>query len=70
MDILVEAIVAAAIELGKYLATLPEKDRQAVIDSWRSQAAATAQDRQALVDELDKLKAEHAALKAAHAATP
>lgn len=58
--------IELAIKGAEYLATLPEKDRQKVIDQWKMQAAATAVDRQALEDELAKLKAEHAALKAAH----
>ena len=65
MDILVQAIVAAAIELGEYLATLPEKDRQAAVAQLRAQQQTAAADVDALRAELASLKAEHAALLAA-----
>lgn len=52
-----------AIRGAEYLATLPEKDRQKVIEQWRAQASATAEDRAALVDELEAVKAAHEALK-------
>ena len=68
MDALVAALLDAAIAMGKYLATLPEQDREKVTAQWKTQVAATAVDVTALSDELASLKAEHAALKAQIAA--
>ena len=68
MDILVSALLDAAIKLGEYLATLPEQDREKVKAQWKAQAAATATDVQALSDELAQLRAEHDTLKAKLAA--
>lgn len=68
MDLLVQALLDAAIAMGKYLATLPEQDREKVVAQWKAQAAQTAVDVTALSDELTRVKAEHEALKAQMAA--
>ena len=67
MDVVGE-VLDLAIKLGTYLASLPEVDRQAAIDAWRAQRAATQLDVQSLKDEVTATKADHAALLAAHQA--
>jgi hypothetical protein len=66
--VLISGIIDLVIKGAEYLASLPEQDRQKVIAQWRTASAALATDRSLLVSELDKLKAEHEALKAAQAA--
>ena len=60
----VGVIIEGAIALGEYLASLPEADRAKIVAQLRSQITSTAIDRQALTDELEQLKKDHAALKA------
>lgn len=64
-----DAILAALLDLlikgaDYFLVTLPEQDRQKVVEQWKAQRDALATDRQGLVDELERVKAEHAALQA------
>lgn len=55
-------IIEGAIALGDYLASLPEKDREAVKARLRAKLAETATDITALADEIAKTRAAREAL--------